>query len=161
MCREHDKRHVFADLHPHTCWEGRTKKAFYLEMSRQQLKTTTAESSVWRVCYPAKSCVLTLLETWSGTRINRKSTSEKTQATNCVKSLYWTKTDDQIHSKTCPSCVWGGIRQARGQQVFNCFWNRNLFSEIKKALIKPALKTVEQNIIATSQCRLILNKSLS
>lgn len=34
---------------------GRTKKAFGLEMSGQQLKTTTAESSVWGVCNPVKS----------------------------------------------------------------------------------------------------------
>lgn len=132
MCREHDKRHVFADLHPHTCWEGRTKKAFYLEMSGKQLKTTTAESPVWRVCYTAKPCVLTLLETWSGTRINRTSTSEKTRATNCVKSLYWTKTDNIFTVKPAQA-VWGGIHQARGQQVFKCFWNRNLFSQIKSS----------------------------
>lgn len=40
--------------------EGRTKKAFYLEMSGQELKTATADSSVCRVGYPVKPCVLAL-----------------------------------------------------------------------------------------------------
>lgn len=146
MSREHDKRHEFADLHPHTCWRRQNKEGILLGNVRATAQNHQSRKFCLESMWSSKtSCLnvtysecLTSFETWRGTRIHRSIASDKTSAINCVKSLYGTKTltenisEDKIHSKAAPAAWLGGESQASDEQVFQCFWNKNLFSEEKK-----------------------------
>lgn len=155
MSREHDKRHEFADLHPHTCWRQQNKEGILLgnvwataqnHQSRKFCLETMWSSKTSCLNVTHSEC-LTSFETWRGTRIHRSIASDKTSAINCVKSLYRTKTltenisEDKIHSKAAHAAWRGGgkVKQAMSRS-FNVFETKTYF--LKK---KSSSKTYPQD----------------